>query len=147
GKSLGEVNRELRNNIDLLVKARNAAAHKARLSIIRKYEYSEWDDEGVEVKRVRDIECPISGWMIYSESWPHLWYGDVEGEFGSFVWDVLTLIEWLRTREGFNWLKPSVEQYWNTQAARPDKTRELELIEKVLAEEQRAKRRGGKASK
>jgi hypothetical protein len=147
GQALGQVNRELRNNIELLIKARNSAAHKARLSITRKYEYSEWDDDADgAVRRTRDVECPISGWMIYSEYWPSLRYGDVPGPFGSFVWDVLALIEWLRTREGFDWIKPSVEQYWNTQAARPDKTRELELIDMKIADEERAKRRGGKSA-
>lgn len=59
---------------------------------------------------------------------------DEDGIFGSFVWDVLALIEWPRTTIGEDWIKPSVKNYWEEQKRRQRGVREKEILYRTLEE-------------
>jgi hypothetical protein len=134
GNSLWSINPELANNILLLINARNSSAHKGKPVVTIKHKEIIGDDDENDTMRERDIECPIRGFMIYSEIDKPLYYSDESGEFGSFVWDVLALIEWLRTTVGEDWLKPSVRKYWDEQKVRQRGIREKEILDRTLAQ-------------
>jgi hypothetical protein len=138
GKPLRDFNPELAHNLYWLFKARNNSAHKGRAVISLKHEEQYWENEGEDderrATRVRDVGCQVEGWMIYDEGFPRsMDYGDVYADWGSFVFDVLALIEWLRSTVGERWIKPSIKRYWEEQSKLPIKTREKEILERTLA--------------
>ena len=143
GKSLKTFNPELMHNIFLLTRARNNAVHKGKpqLTITQRREEIEEIDDDTERLTVKEEEiiCPVEGWMVYSEMDRGMRYSDADGDFGSFVWDVLALIEWLRFKVGGQWLKPAVKNYWDQQSRLPAKTRESEILERTLALNKRRK--------
>jgi hypothetical protein len=137
GRSLKTFNPELMHNIFLLSQARNAAVHRGKpeITIVQNVEEIEDIDDYTErlTSKKKNIICPITGWMIHSEMTKPLWYCDFEGNFGSFVWDVLALICWLRVMVGGQWLKPAVKDYWDRQSNLPVGVRETEILERTLA--------------
>jgi hypothetical protein len=138
GQPLKDFNPELAHNLYWLFKARNNSAHKGRPVISLKHEEKYWENEGEnderQVTKVRDVECQIEGWMIYDEGFSRMMdYGDVYVDWGSFVFDVLALIEWLRSTVGERWTKPSIKRYWEEQSKLPIKAREKEILERTLA--------------
>lgn len=137
GMSLKSFNPELMHNIFLLSQARNAAVHRGKpeITIVQNVEEIKDIDDYRErlTSKKKEIICPITGWMIHSETARSLCYGDVEGNFGSFVWDVLALICWLRVMVGDEWLKPAVKDYWDRQSKLPVGVRETEILERTLA--------------
>lgn len=144
GKALKDFNPELAHNLYWLFKARNNSAHKGRPVISIKHEEKYLENEGKDDERqvikMRDVECEIEGWMIYDENFSRMMdYGEAYNEWGSFVFDVLGLIEWLRSTVGEEWIKPSIKTYWNEQAKLPVKAREKEILERTLDLRERRK--------
>jgi hypothetical protein len=128
GQSLADVNAELRHNIQLLFDARNKSAHKGRPVVFITEKLDESDSEGKPKRRTTVRECPIEPWMIYFEI-EQDWSGYAETTFGSFVLDVLALIEWLRSFEGGDWLKLGIRDYFDNQSKQSVRTRERALLE------------------
>jgi hypothetical protein len=144
GKSLKSVNAELMHNLFLLSRARNSAVHRGRpqLTLSQRREVIEAVDEDIERITIKETQhvCAIEGWMVYRDMPRELLYADSDGEFGSFVWDVLALIEWLRVMVGGQWMKPAVHHYWNQESKKPVGTRESEILGWKLELERRTKK-------
>jgi hypothetical protein len=132
-KPLKVFNPELAHNLELLVRARNDAVHSAApvLKFERKYVKETIKQAGITKKipkKENTIRIPIAGWMIHSEPRKHLYFSDTEGETGSFVWDVLALIDWLQVKMGGQWSNEWIRKYWEAETSKPVKTREQEII-------------------
>jgi len=133
GKPLKVFNPEIAHNLELLVRARNDAVHSAApiLKFERKHVKRTIKQVGLMKKiskRETTVRIPIAGWMIHSERRERLVWSDIEGDAGSFVWDVLALIEWLSVKTGGQWSNAQVKKYWEFEASKPPGTREQEII-------------------
>jgi hypothetical protein len=106
---LSSENPELSNNIALLFGARNQSAHR-----------------GLPQVRIRDRFCHIRGWMLYDETLD-------DDEFEFFIWDVLAMIWWIRSRMGQVFIKPSLQDYWERQKRLAAKTRERRIYDLEVA--------------
>jgi hypothetical protein len=56
-----------------------------------------------------------------------------DDEFGFFIWDVLALLAWVRSKAGMGFNKPAILTYWEEQKRIVAKTREQRIYELQVA--------------